>query len=286
MRGRGKLFSQLIGMGKMLRMKKLLHAPFTLKKGMLDMIARETQFALRRQTGAHHRQVQLADRSEDDPRAVQGQPVRRAIDLIVRGMCCLRPGIAGVSHNIHVRSIIGRFLEHSRVFCFLNGGEEQMYLSSADWMERNLDRRVETCFPMEGKKLLTAREARAGAVPDRQHPQLEPAVRWPLHPQHANRQPEPAQCAGDVAGSVGQPDFAGEQLSFGSSAIKKAIPRDRLFCICSMCQCTVRTIPTRASQSASSPKSACVSWFSSSQCSGNSTSRLSPLACSTTCGIA
>ncbi|NIU62003.1 MAG: RNA degradosome polyphosphate kinase, partial [Pseudomonas stutzeri] len=67
----------------------------------------------------------------------------------------LRPGIAGVSHNIHVRSIIGRFLEHSRVFYFQNDGDEKLYLSSADWMERNLDQRVETCFPVEGKKLVT-----------------------------------------------------------------------------------------------------------------------------------
>ena len=75
------------------------------------------------------------------------------IDLVVRGMCSLRPGVHGVSHNIHVRSIIGRFLEHSRIYYFLNGGDEQLYLSSADWMERNLDKRVETCFPVEGKKL-------------------------------------------------------------------------------------------------------------------------------------
>ncbi len=150
----GKLFSQLIGMGKTLRMKKLLHAPFTLKKGMLDMIARETQFAIEGKP-AH---IIAKFNSLTDPKIIRAlykasqSGVR--IDLVVRGMCCLRPGIAGVSHNIHVRSIIGRFLEHTRVFYFLNGGEEQLYLSSADWMERNLDKRVETCFPVEGKKLI------------------------------------------------------------------------------------------------------------------------------------
>jgi polyphosphate kinase len=150
----GKLFSQLIGMGKTLRMKKLLHAPFTLKKGMLDMIAREMQFALDGKP-AH---IIAKFNSLTDPKIIRAlykasqSGVR--IDLVVRGMCCLRPGIAGVSHNIHVRSIIGRFLEHTRVFYFLNGGDEQLFLSSADWMERNLDKRVETCFPVEGRKLI------------------------------------------------------------------------------------------------------------------------------------
>jgi polyphosphate kinase len=150
----GKLFSQLIGMGKTLRMKKLLHAPFTLKKGMLDMIARETQFALDGKP-AH---IIAKFNSLTDPKIIRAlykaSQSGVKIDLVVRGMCCLRPGIAGVSHNIHVRSIIGRFLEHTRVFYFLNGGEEQMFLSSADWMERNLDKRVETCFPVEGRKLI------------------------------------------------------------------------------------------------------------------------------------
>ena len=74
------------------------------------------------------------------------------IDLIIRGICCLRPGIKGLSDNIHVRSIVGRFLEHTRVFYFLDGGEEQVLCSSADWMPRNLHHRVEACFPIEEKR--------------------------------------------------------------------------------------------------------------------------------------
>ena len=150
-----KLFNQLIGMGKSLRMKKLLHAPFTLKKGMLDMIAREAQHA----SEGRPAQIIAKMNSLTDPKVIKAlykaSQAGVKIDLIVRGMCCLRPGIPGVSHNIQVRSIIGRFLEHSRAYYFLNGGDEQLYLSSADWMERNLDKRVETCFPLEGKKLIT-----------------------------------------------------------------------------------------------------------------------------------
>jgi polyphosphate kinase len=151
----GKLFTQLIGMGKTLRMKKLLHAPFTLKKGMLDMIARETQFASEGKP-AH---IVAKCNGLTDPKIIRAlykaSQAGVRIDLIVRGMCCLRPGVPGVSHNIHVRSIIGRFLEHTRIYYFLNGGDEQLFLSSADWMERNLDRRVESCFPVEGKKMIT-----------------------------------------------------------------------------------------------------------------------------------
>jgi polyphosphate kinase len=149
-----KLFSQLIGMGKTLRMKKLLHAPFTLKKGILDMIARETLQASEGKP-AH---IMFKVNSVTDPKIIRAlykaSQCGVKIDMVVRGMCCLRPGVPGVSHNIQVRSIIGRFLEHSRIYYFYNGGDEQLYLSSADLMERNLDKRVETCFPIEGKRLL------------------------------------------------------------------------------------------------------------------------------------
>ncbi|MCE1116260.1 MULTISPECIES: polyphosphate kinase 1 [Pseudomonas] len=191
----GKLFSQLIGMGKTLRMKKLLHAPFTLKKGMLDMIARETQFALDGKP-AH---IIAKFNSLTDAKIIKAlykasqSGVR--IDLVVRGMCCLRPGIPGVSHNIHVRSIIGRFLEHTRVFYFLNGGEEQIYLSSADWMERNLDKRVETCFPVEGKKLLlrVKKELEGYLTDNTQAWTLQPDGRYVRSSPTGNQNPRSAQ---------------------------------------------------------------------------------------------
>jgi len=148
-----KLFSQLTGMGKVLHMKKLLHAPFTLKPGLLALIAQETTHALAG-TPAH---IIIKVNSLNEPELMralyQASGAGVQIDLIVRGICCLRPGVPGVSENIRVRSVVGRFLEHSRAYWFANAGDPKLYLSSADLMERNLDRRIETAFPITGKKL-------------------------------------------------------------------------------------------------------------------------------------
>ena len=148
-----KLFSQLTGMGKLLRMKKLLHAPFTLKKSLLEMIARETAHAEAGKTA----QIIIKINALTDAKIIRAlykaSIAGVKIDLLVRGTCCLRPGVPNVSQNIRVRSIVGRFLEHSRVYWFANDGDEKMYLASADLMERNLDRRVEAGFPIEDRKL-------------------------------------------------------------------------------------------------------------------------------------
>lgn len=148
-----KLFSQLTGMGKVLHMKKLLHAPFTLKSTLLQLIAHESEQA----SNGRSAQIIIKVNALTDPsviRALYAASIAGVtVDLIVRGMCCLRPGVPGASENIRVRSIVGRFLEHSRVYWFAHAGDPKLYLSSADLMERNLDRRVETAFPIEGKRL-------------------------------------------------------------------------------------------------------------------------------------
>ena len=148
-----KLFSQLTGMGKVQHMKKLLHAPFTLKKTLLELIAREAAHAAAGKPARIIIKVNALNEPKIMRELYKASLAGVSIDLIVRGVCCLRPGVAGVSQNIRVRSIIDRFLEHSRIYWFANDGEPKLYLSSADMMERNLDRRVETAFPIENRKL-------------------------------------------------------------------------------------------------------------------------------------
>jgi polyphosphate kinase len=148
-----QLFQQLTSMGKAGRLKKLLQSPFTLHKSILQMIEREAD----RARAGEPAQIFAKMNSLIEPQVIQAlysaSQAGVKIDLVVRGICSLRPKIKGVSDNIRVRSIIGRFLEHTRMFWFLNGNDPALYLSSADWMGRNFFNRVETCFPIEDARL-------------------------------------------------------------------------------------------------------------------------------------
>ncbi|MFT3790048.1 MAG: polyphosphate kinase 1 [Rudaea sp.] len=143
-----KLFQQLSGLGPVIKLKHLLQSPFTLHKGVMERIEREIAHA---QAGKPARIVAKMN-ALNEPSVIEllykASIAGVQIDLIVRGACTLKPGLPGISDNIRVRSIVGRFLEHSRVYWFANGGEAEIYCSSADWMERNLLRRIETCFPI------------------------------------------------------------------------------------------------------------------------------------------
>ncbi|MEO9275473.1 polyphosphate kinase 1 [Marinomonas sp. 5E14-1] len=148
-----RVFQQLTGMSKALKIKKLLHAPFTLRDRLLEMVNREAKNALNGEPA----RIIIKVNSLTEKRLVQAlykaSQAGVKIDLIVRGICTLRPGVKGVSSNIRVRSIIGRFLEHTRVYYFYNNRDPQVYLSSADGMERNLNNRVEVAFPIQDFKL-------------------------------------------------------------------------------------------------------------------------------------
>jgi len=145
------LFNYLTGYSHKADFRKLLVAPVTLRQRMADLIRRETAL------GPKGRLIFKMNALEDKAMIRLLYEASRAgvkIDLIVRGLCCLRPGLPGISENISVRSIVGRFLEHSRVYWFGNAGEEEVYVGSADLMPRNLDRRVELLFPVLNQKIV------------------------------------------------------------------------------------------------------------------------------------
>ena len=142
------IFMQITGLGRATKLKHLWVAPFTLHKNILHAIQHETVHAEAGRGGRIIAKMNALVEPEVISALYAASKAGVQIDLIVRGVCALRPGVAGVSENIRVRSVIGRFLEHSRVFYFQNGGEEDVYLSSADWMGRNFFGRVEICFPV------------------------------------------------------------------------------------------------------------------------------------------
>ena len=148
------IFNYLTGYSNQREFKALAVAPVQLRNRLTEMIDREAEHA----RNARPARIVIKVNSLTDDQMIRafyrasqaGVPV----DLIVRGICCLRPGIPGISDNIRVRSIVGRFLEHSRIYWFQNGGQEEMFIGSADLMERNLERRVETLAPIRDPEIL------------------------------------------------------------------------------------------------------------------------------------
>ncbi len=148
-----QIFNQLTGLGKVLNLKNLLQAPFFLHRRCVKLIRQEVSNAAQgKRARIRLRMNSLVDQNliEELYRASQAGV---EIEILIRGICCLRPGVPGVSENIRVISVLGRFLEHSRIYNFHNDGDELVYISSADWMPRNLYHRVEVAVPVKSPKL-------------------------------------------------------------------------------------------------------------------------------------
>ncbi|MCB0710981.1 MAG: polyphosphate kinase 1 [Ignavibacteriae bacterium] len=143
------LFNYLTGYSARVHWRKLVMAPMSLRKRTVELIRREVEKHTAENPGRIIAKMNSLVDSEIIRELYAASQKGVQVDLLIRGICCLRPGLQGISENIKVTSIVGRFLEHTRIIYFRNGGEEEYYLSSADWMPRNLNRRVETMFPVE-----------------------------------------------------------------------------------------------------------------------------------------
>ncbi len=147
------LFNLLTGYSKYGKWKKMVVAPHDLKRRLVELIRREAEYSTPENLGQIFAKMNSIAHEEVIQELYKASQKGVQIKLLVRGICCLVPGVEGISENIEVRSILGRFLEHSRIFYFKNNGNPEVYLSSADWMTRNLHRRIEIMFPVESPKL-------------------------------------------------------------------------------------------------------------------------------------
>ncbi len=143
------LFNVLTGFASPVGYRKLVVAPGGMRQRLKELIRREIANA----RGGHRARVLAKMNALVDPEIIallyEASGAGVTVDLLVRGICCLRPGVPGVSERIRVVSVVGRFLEHSRAWYFENGGQHEVYLTSADWMQRNLDRRIESAVPLD-----------------------------------------------------------------------------------------------------------------------------------------
>jgi len=147
------LFNALTGFSHQSDYRNLLVAPANMRKRFIEMVDREADHAVAGKPARIIAKMNALVDAEIIQHLYEASQAGVEIDLIVRGICCLRPGIAGISDHIRVISIVGRFLEHSRIFYFANAGDEEIYFGSADWMPRNFDRRVEVVTPVEDRRL-------------------------------------------------------------------------------------------------------------------------------------
>lgn len=148
-----KIFMQLTSLAAARNLVKVLTAPFDLFDAMVEKIDREIRHAKEGKKAAIIAKLNALIEPRIIDKLYEASCAGVQVDLIVRGICSLRPGISGLSENIRIRSIVGRFLEHSRIYYFRNDGNEEFYCASADWMDRNFFRRNETCFPIKQKPL-------------------------------------------------------------------------------------------------------------------------------------
>ena len=147
------LFKQITGLGKASTLAHLWQAPFALHANVIAHIQAETEIARAGRKARITAKMNALLEPQTIMALYEASQAGVEVDLIIRGPCALRPGVPGLSENIRVRSIIGRFLEHHRIFCFHADGEDKLYLSSADWMDRNFFRRIETAFPILDPRL-------------------------------------------------------------------------------------------------------------------------------------
>ena len=188
-----EVFQQLTGLGKATKHKHVWQAPFNLHQKVIEAIDNETKIAKSGKPARIMAKMNALLEPEVIDALYKASQAGVRVDLIVRGVCALRPGVKGLSENIRVRSIIGRFLEHTRIFEFKGAGQTHVYLSSADWMDRNFFRRIELCFPLLDPKV------RRRAVAEGLKPYLEDNVQaWDMQPDGSFRRAKKsgkAKCA-------------------------------------------------------------------------------------------
>ena len=190
-----QVFMQLTSLMRTPPLHLLSQSPFNLHERLLGLIRRETRNATSGGTGHIIAKLNALVEPEIIRALYEASGAGVYVDLIVRGICCLRPGVPGVSDNIRVRSIVGRFLEHSRVYYFHNGGSEELYCASADWMDRNFFRRIELMFPIleEGLKARVMADLDTYLADNAQAWELRPDGTYQRLPHMPGTQPAAAQ---------------------------------------------------------------------------------------------